>query len=164
MMHIVSSVEGKLSAGKTPDDLMRATFPPGTVSGAPKIRAHTDHLRTRRHDAGAVCRLRGLLQLQRQSEQMISEARTAWVGYVNLAAAARGEHGLFRHHRDAGRRPQRTLAQECVNVLVSRLPSPPKSPATTPTTIAFQQVVPEYLRTFIELFPSQKVAGTFAGT
>jgi anthranilate synthase component 1 len=39
VMHIVSQVEGKLSAGKTTYDLMRATFPAGTVSGAPKIRA-----------------------------------------------------------------------------------------------------------------------------
>jgi anthranilate synthase component I len=38
-MHIVSSVEGKRSAGETPCDLMRATFPAGTASGAPKIRA-----------------------------------------------------------------------------------------------------------------------------
>jgi len=39
VMHIVSSVEGRLAADKTPYDLMRATFPAGTVSGAPKIRA-----------------------------------------------------------------------------------------------------------------------------
>jgi anthranilate synthase component 1 len=39
VMHIVTQVEGSLSAGKTPYDLMRATFPAGTVSGAPKIRA-----------------------------------------------------------------------------------------------------------------------------
>jgi len=39
VMHIVSSVEGKLSADRTNYDLMRATFPAGTVSGAPKIRA-----------------------------------------------------------------------------------------------------------------------------
>ena len=39
VMHIVSSVEGKLAANKSPYDLMRATFPAGTVSGAPKIRA-----------------------------------------------------------------------------------------------------------------------------
>jgi anthranilate synthase component 1 len=39
VMHIVTQVEGKLSADKTPYDLMRATFPAGTVSGAPKIRA-----------------------------------------------------------------------------------------------------------------------------
>jgi len=39
VMHIVTQVEGKLSADKTVYDLMRATFPAGTVSGAPKIRA-----------------------------------------------------------------------------------------------------------------------------
>ena len=39
VMHIVSQVEGRLAADKTPYDLMRATFPAGTLSGAPKIRA-----------------------------------------------------------------------------------------------------------------------------
>lgn len=39
VMHIVSQVEGHLSADRTTFDLMRATFPAGTLSGAPKIRA-----------------------------------------------------------------------------------------------------------------------------
>ena len=39
VMHIVSQVEGCLSKEKTPYDLMRATFPAGTLSGAPKVRA-----------------------------------------------------------------------------------------------------------------------------
>jgi anthranilate synthase component 1 len=39
VMHIVSQVEGRLAPDKTAFDLMRATFPAGTVSGAPKIRA-----------------------------------------------------------------------------------------------------------------------------
>jgi anthranilate synthase component I len=39
VMHIVSQVEGRLAAERTPYDLMRATFPAGTLSGAPKIRA-----------------------------------------------------------------------------------------------------------------------------
>jgi anthranilate synthase component 1 len=39
VMHIVSQVEGQLAEGRTPYDLMRATFPNGTLSGAPKIRA-----------------------------------------------------------------------------------------------------------------------------
>lgn len=39
VMHIVSQVEGRLAAGRTPYDLIRATFPAGTLSGAPKIRA-----------------------------------------------------------------------------------------------------------------------------
>lgn len=39
VMHIVSNVHGKLAPGKTAYDVLRATFPAGTVSGAPKIRA-----------------------------------------------------------------------------------------------------------------------------
>ena len=39
VMHIVSHVVGKLRADKNAFDVMRATFPAGTVSGAPKIRA-----------------------------------------------------------------------------------------------------------------------------
>src|SRR5690606_25651297 len=39
VMHIVSSVVGRLAPGKDAFDLLRAAFPAGTVSGAPKIRA-----------------------------------------------------------------------------------------------------------------------------
>ena len=39
VMHIVSSVEGRLKPGLTAMDVLRATFPAGTISGAPKIRA-----------------------------------------------------------------------------------------------------------------------------
>jgi anthranilate synthase component 1 len=39
VMHIVSTVEGRIAEGKTGRDALRATFPAGTVSGAPKIRA-----------------------------------------------------------------------------------------------------------------------------
>ena len=37
--HLVSEVAGELRAGVTPFDVLRATFPAGTVSGAPKVRA-----------------------------------------------------------------------------------------------------------------------------
>ena len=39
VMHLVSHVQGKLRGGFTQFDAMRACFPAGTVSGAPKIRA-----------------------------------------------------------------------------------------------------------------------------
>ena len=38
-MHIVSNVEGKLLDGLSAIDVLRASFPAGTVSGAPKVRA-----------------------------------------------------------------------------------------------------------------------------
>ncbi|KZY58020.1 anthranilate synthase, partial [Oleiphilus sp. HI0061] len=39
VMHIVSNVTGKLKPDTSPIDVLRATFPAGTLSGAPKIRA-----------------------------------------------------------------------------------------------------------------------------
>jgi anthranilate synthase component 1 len=39
VLHLVSSVEGQLRPGLSAMDVLRATFPAGTVSGAPKVRA-----------------------------------------------------------------------------------------------------------------------------
>lgn len=39
VIHLVSNIRGKIVAGKGPFDLFVSTFPAGTVSGAPKIRA-----------------------------------------------------------------------------------------------------------------------------
>jgi len=39
IMHLVSTVEGDLASGQTPVDVFKATFPAGTLSGAPKPRA-----------------------------------------------------------------------------------------------------------------------------
>jgi anthranilate synthase component 1 len=39
VMHLTSQVSGRLLPGKGPIDVLRATLPAGTVSGAPKVRA-----------------------------------------------------------------------------------------------------------------------------
>jgi anthranilate synthase component 1 len=39
VVHLVSEVAGEIQPGRTAFDLLRATFPAGTVSGAPKVRA-----------------------------------------------------------------------------------------------------------------------------
>ncbi len=39
VMHLTSQVSGQLAEGMTPIDVLRATLPAGTVSGAPKVRA-----------------------------------------------------------------------------------------------------------------------------
>ncbi|GAB4320617.1 MAG: anthranilate synthase component I [Phototrophicales bacterium] len=58
VMHIVSQVEGKVRDGMNAFDLFRATFPAGTLSGAPKVRAMEiiDELETTRRGpyGGAV--------------------------------------------------------------------------------------------------------------
>jgi anthranilate synthase component 1 len=58
VMHIVSNVQGRLRAGLDWLDLLRATFPAGTLSGAPKVRAMEiiDELETlRRGPFGGCC-------------------------------------------------------------------------------------------------------------
>jgi anthranilate synthase component 1 len=58
VLHMVSTVEGELREGVTAMDVLRASFPAGTVSGAPKVRAMEiiDELETVRRGpyAGAV--------------------------------------------------------------------------------------------------------------
>ncbi len=39
IMHLTSQVSGRLAEGKGPVDVLRATLPAGTLSGAPKVRA-----------------------------------------------------------------------------------------------------------------------------
>ena len=39
VMHLTSQVSGELVEGKSPIDVLRATLPAGTLSGAPKVRA-----------------------------------------------------------------------------------------------------------------------------
>jgi anthranilate synthase component 1 len=39
IMHLTSQVSGQLRPGKGPIDVLRATLPAGTLSGAPKVRA-----------------------------------------------------------------------------------------------------------------------------
>jgi len=58
VQHLVSHVEGRLKPGMTNFDVLRATFPAGTLSGAPKVRAMEiiDELETRKRGiyGGAV--------------------------------------------------------------------------------------------------------------
>jgi len=60
--HIVSNVRGKLSAGKTPIDVLRAVFPGGTITGCPKVRC---------------------IEILAELEQQARGAYTGSLGYIN---------------------------------------------------------------------------------
>ena len=63
VMHLVSHVEGRLKSDMTVYDALRACFPAGTVSGAPKIRAMEIIAEVEGEDAGTLRRRGGLFQL-----------------------------------------------------------------------------------------------------
>ncbi|MEN8233554.1 MAG: anthranilate synthase component I family protein [Actinomycetota bacterium] len=85
VMHIVSGVSGVVREGLGPVDVLRATFPHGTVTGAPKIRAMEiidEFEPTRRGPyAGAVGYLdfAGNLDTAIGLRTMISQGKRAWV-------------------------------------------------------------------------------------
>ncbi len=89
VMHIVSNVEGKLKPGLTSIDVLRAAFPAGTVSGAPKVRAMEiiDELEPSRRGAyaGAV----GYVSFQDDMDTAIA-IRTAVIkdGVLHVQAGA----------------------------------------------------------------------------
>ena len=89
VMHIVSNVEGTLKPGLDSLDVLRAAFPAGTVSGAPKVRAMEiiDELEPTRRGvyAGAV----GYLSFQDDMDTAIA-LRTAVVKGGMLYAQAGG--------------------------------------------------------------------------
>ena len=85
VMHIVSGISGDLVDGVGPIDVLRATFPHGTVSGAPKVRAMEiiDELEpvARGPYAGAVgyIDLSGNLDTAIALRTCVSRGTTAWV-------------------------------------------------------------------------------------
>lgn len=60
--HIVSSVSGQLQNGKTPSDVIAATFPGGTITGCPKVRC---------------------MEIIAELEQQPRGAYTGSMGYIN---------------------------------------------------------------------------------
>ncbi|MBD3271359.1 MAG: anthranilate synthase component I [Elusimicrobia bacterium] len=85
VMHIVSSVVGELKQGRDAIDLLAATFPAGTVTGAPKIRAMEiiDELENRRRGpyAGAVgyFSFSGNMDMAITIRTIVVSGKTAWL-------------------------------------------------------------------------------------
>jgi anthranilate synthase component 1 len=89
VMHIVSNVHGRLRKGLDWLDVLRATFPAGTLSGAPKIRAMEiiDELETVRRGFYGGCA--GYLDFSGNMDMAITiRSLVAHAGKITLAAGA----------------------------------------------------------------------------
>jgi anthranilate synthase component I len=86
--HLVSEVSGELRDGVTPFELLRATFPAGTVSGAPKVRAMQIISELEQHRRGIYAGAVGYcLPAERELDTCIA-IRTLWLrdGIAHLQA------------------------------------------------------------------------------
>jgi para-aminobenzoate synthetase component 1 len=83
VLHLVSVVEGKLRSGLTPLDVLRTSFPGGSVTGAPKIRAMEIIAELEPTVRGAYCGSLGYLGVGGQMDtniliRTITAARGWW--------------------------------------------------------------------------------------
>lgn len=78
LFHLVSTVRGRLRAGCGWADVMAATFPPGSVTGAPKIAALGEIARLEPVSRGPYCGAIGWVDADRQRGDLNVAIRTFW--------------------------------------------------------------------------------------
>lgn len=89
VMHIVSSVEGRLKPGMDAFDVFKATFPAGTVSGAPKVRAMQIIDEMEKYKRGPYAGAAGIIGFNGAMETCIS-IRTIYGGDGKITMQAGG--------------------------------------------------------------------------
>ncbi|HEX5367661.1 MAG TPA: chorismate-binding protein [Acidimicrobiales bacterium] len=79
LVHLVSTVTGQLRAGTTWGDVLAATFPPGSVTGAPKLAA-LDHIaRLETAPRGVYCGAVGWVDADARRGELNVAIRTFWI-------------------------------------------------------------------------------------
>jgi para-aminobenzoate synthetase component I len=78
LCHLVSTVEGRLRAGVGWADVISATFPPGSVTGAPKLAAIAQLRRLEPVERGVYCGAIGWVDADHQRGELNVAIRTFW--------------------------------------------------------------------------------------
>jgi para-aminobenzoate synthetase component 1 len=88
LVHLVSTVQGRLRPGLGWADAIGATFPPGSVTGAPKLAALQHIASLEPVDRGVYCGALGWVDADRQRGELNVAIRTFWFadGEVHLGA------------------------------------------------------------------------------
>ncbi len=84
LVHLVSTVEGRLRPGKGWADVIAATFPPGSVTGAPKIAACTIIDKLEPVPRGVYCGAVGWVDADRKIGELNVAIRTFWIEVEQL--------------------------------------------------------------------------------
>lgn len=90
LVHLVSTVEGRLRPGVRWSAILRATFPPGSVSGAPKLAALSIIRALEPVPRGPYCGMVGWVDADRGEAELAVGIRTFWStdGRVNFGTGA----------------------------------------------------------------------------
>ena len=86
LVHLVSTVEGRLAPGHGWADAIDATFPPGSVTGAPKLAALATIDRLEPVPRGVYCGAIGWVDADRRAGDLNVAIRTFWIddGHLHL--------------------------------------------------------------------------------
>jgi para-aminobenzoate synthetase component 1 len=86
LVHLVSTIEGRLREGCGWVELIAATFPPGSVTGAPKIAACSMIDALEPISRGVYCGAVGWVDADRKIGELNVAIRTFWIedGFVHL--------------------------------------------------------------------------------
>lgn len=84
LVHLVSTVEGRLSPGAGWPELIDATFPPGSVTGAPKIAACSVIAELEADARGPYCGAIGWVDADRRVGELNVAIRTFWMADDHL--------------------------------------------------------------------------------
>lgn len=97
LFHLVSTVEGTLRAGAGWAEAIEATFPPGSVTGAPKLAALESIARLEPEPRGLYCGAIGWVDADRDEGELNVAIRTFWIedGELNF-----GTGGGITHDSD----------------------------------------------------------------
>jgi para-aminobenzoate synthetase component 1 len=79
LVHLVSTVEGRLRPGRGWADCIAATFPPGSVTGAPKLAARARIAALEPLDRGIYCGAVGWVDADRRAGDLNVAIRTFWL-------------------------------------------------------------------------------------
>ncbi len=86
LVHLVSTVRGRLATGRGWPELIGAAFPPGSVTGAPKLAALDAIAALEPQPRGAYCGAVGWVDADRQQGDLNVAIRTLWIedGHLHL--------------------------------------------------------------------------------